>query len=113
MKTLQGKTVSEWIDWLNAEGAVLAREGRDVHVTTHTGNACMGSVSSASSGLGKLTILTYGTPAVEVVVDAFDIQSVEIFNSRRLRPDGAYRQMVEMERIIKPNPPLNIDDTCP
>lgn len=113
MKTVNNKTENEWLSWLGGEGVVLAKEKRDVRVTTHARSVRFGSISASSSALGKLTMRTYDKPEVEVVVDALDIQSVEIFNSRRLCPRAAYQQMTQMERIFKPTPPLNIDDTCP
>lgn len=113
MKTLQGKTVAEWTDWLDSEGAMLAKEERDIRITTYTSRVYLGSVQSVSSVLGKIIIGTYLNGEASTTVDVAHILSVDIFDSRRLRPDGAYRQMIEMERILKPNPPLDIDDTCP
>ena len=113
MKTLQCKTVAGWIDWLDSEGLMLAKEERDIRLTTHMNCIYIGSVQSVSVVQGKITLCTYGNKEVCVAVDAAHIASIQIFNSRRLRPDTAYRQMVEMEKILKPNPPLNIDDTCP
>ena len=113
LKTLKDKTTSEWQNWLSHDAVTFAKEGRDVRVTTRAGSVYVGSVATTSPAFCALTVLTYDNPASVVVVDAKDIASVEIFNSRRLRPDDAYRQMREIERILKPTYPVNIDDTCP
>ena len=113
MKSLQGKTVAEWIEWLDSEGMMLAKEERDIRLITHMNIVYIGSVQSVSVLRGKITMCTYGNKEVCVAVDAAHIASIEIFNSRRLRPDTAYRQMIQMEGILKTNPLVDIDDTCP
>jgi hypothetical protein len=108
MRVYEGKSLAQWLDWLETDGAQLAMEERDVRVFQENGASHFGSLRTVSSREGRLTILEYDTESAQVVFQIPQWTRIEVFNSRRLRPDRAYAQMKEMERNISAAP----DSSC-
>ena len=101
MMTITHSHVPEWLNWIETEAGALVAEERDVRATLRSGVYHFGSLSSVSSTWGEVALLAYSEPAVRVAIDVIDLAKLEIFNSRRLRGDRAYRQMDEMMSIVR------------
>lgn len=112
MKIFEGKSVHGWLNWLEIEAGLLAKEEQDVRVHTRSGLTCLGSVTHASSGLGTLTVLTYDEHPAQRAFDAEDIIRVDVFTSRNRRNDRPPARSRRMEQIVIPMD-LPIDDSCP
>ena len=111
MKIVKYSHVPEWLNWLEIDAATLVAEERDIRATLRSGDYYFGSLAHVSSTFGILALETYGEPATRISIDVIDLAQLEVFDSRRLRPDRAYRQMREMEGIV-----INlsdIEDSCP
>lgn len=102
MKKRQFEDISEWLNWLEVEGAVLATSGSDVRVVTRQRGTYFGSVQKVSSSTGTLVICTYGANSGVSMFTLEDAPVVEVLGSFRLMSDHTYRQMDEMIRIVIP-----------
>lgn len=111
MKIVKHSNVPEWLNWLNIDAVPLVTDERDIRATLRSGDCYFGSLAHVSSTFGILVLETYGEPTSRISIDVIDLAQLEVFDSRRLRPDRAYRQMRAMEGIV-----INlsdIEDTCP
>lgn len=83
MRVLEEKSIHGWLDWLEVDGPELAARRQDVRVRTHSGVTCLGSVSQASSVLGKIVLNTYEPTPAQMSFDIEDLSRVEVFQSCR------------------------------
>lgn len=111
MKIVQRQGVPDWLNWLEIDAAPLVTEERDIRATLRSGDYYFGSLAHVSSTFGLLVLETYGEPSARISIDVIDLNKLEVFDSRRLRPNRAYRQMCEMGKIVVNA--RDIEDSCP